>query len=344
MQGIVDMMTDFENNPLLASLSNLAAGPIGRMIVWFGTDKGQELGKTILEYIKTAWNYVVENIDFPFEGMFEKIKKGIQAPWEEGKGVFSEEVGGNIASGILEGFSEMHKGLLPRTATNFFETAYQVICDVFGIHSPAENMKPIGSNILLGVVDGFKSKYEEFTKAITDFYNNRVKPWFSKDKWTFEGVKEGFSTAFSNAFEGVKALWNKFAEWINDKLTFNIDPLEIGGKKIFDGGEIKLGKLPQFRNGGFPEDGLFMANHNELVGRFSNAKTAVANNEQIVSGIEYGVERAVSRVLAPYLANIEQNTRETANKEFGITERQISNAVVRQNKQHVTRTGKPLFA
>ena len=45
--------------------------------------------------------------------------------------------------------------------------------------------------------------------------------------------------------------------------------------------------------GGFPEDGLFMANHHELVGNFSNGKTAVANNQQIIAGIESGVYNAM---------------------------------------------------
>lgn len=40
-----------------------------------------------------------------------------------------------------------------------------------------------------------------------------------------------------------------------------------------------------FANGGFPEDGLFFANHGEMVGQFSNGRTAVANNEQITEGI-----------------------------------------------------------
>ena len=56
---------------------------------------------------------------------------------------------------------------------------------------------------------------------------------------------------------------------------------------FFDGD----GKL--FANGGFPEDGLFFANHNELVGKFTNGKTAVANNMQIVEGIKAGVYEAV---------------------------------------------------
>lgn len=49
-----------------------------------------------------------------------------------------------------------------------------------------------------------------------------------------------------------------------------------------------------YATGGFPEDGLFFANHSELVGKFSNGKTAVANNEQIVEGIKRGVSEAMS--------------------------------------------------
>ena len=59
-----------------------------------------------------------------------------------------------------------------------------------------------------------------------------------------------------------------------------------------------------YANGGFPEDGLFMANHNELVGKFSNGKTAVANNEQIVQGIQSGVTSAIANAIVPYLVQI----------------------------------------
>lgn len=54
---------------------------------------------------------------------------------------------------------------------------------------------------------------------------------------------------------------------------------------------------PRYAAGGFPEDGLFYANHNELVGQFSNGKTAVANNQQIVTGISDGVYPAVYRAV-----------------------------------------------
>lgn len=48
-----------------------------------------------------------------------------------------------------------------------------------------------------------------------------------------------------------------------------------------------------FATGGFPEDGFFYANHNELVGQFSNGQTAVANNEQITQGIYLAVLQAM---------------------------------------------------
>lgn len=54
-------------------------------------------------------------------------------------------------------------------------------------------------------------------------------------------------------------------------------------------------KLPTYSTGGFPEDGLFMANHGELVGKFNNGKTAVANNEQITTAFA----QAITNTLAP---------------------------------------------
>lgn len=52
--------------------------------------------------------------------------------------------------------------------------------------------------------------------------------------------------------------------------------------------------VPAFATGGFPEDGMFYANSGELVGRFSNGRTAVANNAQIIEGIENAVYRAMT--------------------------------------------------
>lgn len=87
-------------------------------------------------------------------------------------------------------------------------------------------------------------------------------------------------------------------------------------------GKINLSDLiPAYEVGGFPEDGLFFANHNELVGQFSNGQTAVANNSDIQKGIEEAAYRGFVRASA-------ENTRETS-----LLEELID--VVREGKQIV---------
>ena len=111
-----------------------------------------------------------------------------------------------------------------------------------------------------------------------------IKDAFSEDNWTFSGVAEGLKKTFEGAKEAIKDAWNSIADKVNGEH-------EVGEGKI----RINLPKI--YASGGFPEDGLFMANHNELVGKFSNGKTAVANNAQIIEGIERGVYSAVSAAM-----------------------------------------------
>lgn len=52
-------------------------------------------------------------------------------------------------------------------------------------------------------------------------------------------------------------------------------------------------KVQTYATGGFPEDGWFRANHGEVMGKFDNGKSVVANNEQITNGIANAVGPAV---------------------------------------------------
>ena len=113
-----------------------------------------------------------------------------------------------------------------------------------------------------------------------------IKAMFDKDKWILDGVEGGMSASFGLAFEAIKKGFTKLFEWINDRMK-----IEVKGETI------NIGRVG-YATGGFPEDGLFMANHNELVGKFSNGKTVVANNQQIVDGIQAGVYNAVINAMA----------------------------------------------
>lgn len=138
------------------------------------------------------------------------------------------------------------------------------------------------------------------------------------------GMNESATNLYSKCNEIVENMKNIFKG-----ANFGVN---IGANAI-----ISKVNIPQYAVGGFPEDGLFMANHNELVGQFTNGRTAVANNEQIVEGIKEGVKEAVGEMLTPYLAylpDIAQSNREVANKDMSVNigDREIARANARGQK------------
>ncbi len=137
-------------------------------------------------------------------------------------------------------------------------------------------------------IDEFKTNTASKLESLKGDFNtfkSTIQQAFSRENWTFSGVAEGLGKTFEDAKSAIKGVWNSIADNLNGSH-------EIGSSSF----EINLPKF--YATGGFPEDGLFFANHNELVGEFSNGKTAVANNAQIVSGIEKGVYNAVSNAMA----------------------------------------------
>lgn len=142
----------------------------------------------------------------------------------------------------------------------------------------------------------------DWKKNIEDWWKEDVEKWFKLETWTdmMKRVPDAFTEIFKGAVNAARNQLNRLIDWLNEKLNFSFDGLEILGEEIIPAFSIQLftiPHIPEFATGGFPEDGLFMANHGELVGKFSNGRTVVANNEQIVDGIQRGVE----------YANLEQN-------------------------------------
>ena len=140
---------------------------------------------------------------------------------------------------------------------------------------------------------------------ISDWWRDNVSAWFEKKKWDdmLATIPTAFKSAFKAAANGAIGALNKViggVESMVNKAVSALNTLISGINKVpgvsistLDG--VTLPRIPEFRSGGFPEDGLFYANHTELVGSFSNGKTAVANNEQIIAGIEEAAYRGFSR-------------------------------------------------
>ena len=113
--------------------------------------------------------------------------------------------------------------------------------------------------------------------------------------------------AWNNAIAAVKHIWNGFANWMNSKLSFSWDAVNIAGKQIVGAGSINLGKIPTFAAGGFPSQySMFMAGENgraEMLGTVGG-KTAVAGGQEIT-----GIRDAVYSTSQQEIALLKQQNQ-----------------------------------
>ena len=151
----------------------------------------------------------------------------------------------------------------------------------------------------------------------TETMNGILEKMFDLTYWSFSfepvvKYKKDLSDLVSNSLRGVETTTSPLANQIGSNIgdafikgfensmknieAFQINPTTASGlamsSTLFGSSLLSVKTPGTYASGGFPEDGLFFANSNELVGQFSNGKTAVANNEQITTGIYRAVKSA----------------------------------------------------
>lgn len=159
------------------------------------------------------------------------------------------------------------------------------------------------------IKSSLKDKWTSFTLwwsgiGFSKWWNN-VKSYFTTEKWTWSGIKDGLSNAWNNAIAAVKQIWNRFANWINDKLNFSWDPVVVLGKELVPGGSVNLGKIPTFETGGYVPSRytMFMAGENgvpEIAGTVGG-KTAVAGGVEIT-----GIKDAINTTAEAQMRMMQQ--------------------------------------
>lgn len=231
------------------------------------------------------------------------------------------------------------------------------INDTFGLVSVFENLKPIVENwfnesvklwfsaekwnqLGTNIKTALSTKWNEFTAwwkniGFAKWWNN-VKSYFTTEKWTWSGIKDGLSNAWNNAIEAVKQIWNRFANWINDKLNFSWDPVVVLGKELVPGGSVNLGRIPTFETGGYVPSRytMFMAGENgvpEIAGTVGG-KTAVAGGAEI-TGIKEAINstaEAQMRMMAEEISLLKQLLAKETYVNIG--DRDIARASLRGQK------------
>jgi len=232
------------------------------------------------EIITIAWGaastwfntYVITPVANFFSGLWEGIKNAAISAWGGIKSVFST-IGNWINTWIIQPVSGFFSGLW----NGFKEGAQKAWEGVKSVFSTVGSFfKETFQKAWQGIVSVFSVAGEIFVE-IKDGIVNAF-------KYVVNGIIKGLNSVISIPFDGI----NTALGWIKG--------IEIAGIKPFaDLITINVPQIPLLAQGGIVDTGqLFIAREAgaEMVGQIGR-KTAVANNDQIVSGIEAGVYRAM---------------------------------------------------
>lgn len=179
----------------------------------------------------------------------------------------------------------------------------------------------------------------EILKNVPVEYRSYVEEAISKARQRQQEAQNGVGTIKfgiridSNAYKTGKDFANT--------LKRGLESVTIGVGSVVNGVASGIGKLGFYANGGFPDVGqMFIARERgpELVGTMGG-KTAVANNNQIVEGIQSGVYTAMRQV------SLESGGKgDIYIKHQTILDgKVIDERIEKVNEEHILKTGKPLF-
>lgn len=133
--------------------------------------------------------------------------------------------------------------------------------------------------------------------TVVKWWDENVVIWFKEDTWNklLEVIPKAFSKYFEDAVEEAKKKLEPFISLV--EYFFGKMDIIISSTEKFSSNVPLKTPVRAYASGGFPEDGLFYANHNELIGQFSNGKTVVANNDMITTGIEEAAYRGFIKAM-----------------------------------------------
>ena len=209
-------------------------------------------------------------------------------------------------SGIIVDFVSAISGIFQSVA-NFVKGIAQIIRGVVDIVAGILNgdFKRIGRGfvgILVGILNTITSIIDAVLNVIITAINAAISLI-----WNL------LLGAINEILQGVQSILS----WVGVSVDLHVDWSAPQIPKV----SIPKVKTPGYEDGGFPEKGTyFRALENgfgsEMVGTMGG-RTAVANNEQIISGITQGVVDGIMQTgILGYVRSIDQSARETADKEF----------------------------
>lgn len=292
--------------------SSTVIEPIVGFFKGFAT-RAQQIFQGVWIIIQAIWivasSWFNNNVITPISNLFNFLKTFIQTTIQTAKDfVFSTWQGvaswfsGTVIQPISNFFNMLKAGITSAlsTAKNFVISTWQSVAGWFNgnVISPVVNCFNIMKN---GITNAFNYVWSSIRGGVTGAMNYVISKIENGVNFVVSGINSllrGFNKVVSMAAKVAGANWN--------------------GVSL-----VPKVHIPRLASGGiFPrgEDGMAFINHNELVGKFSNGRNVVANNQQITEGIKQAVMEGMAQVMmnsnaggnsAPIIENVFKCDSET---------------------------------
>lgn len=274
--------------------SSTVIEPIVGFFKGFAT-RAQQIFQGVWIIIQAIWivasSWFNNNVITPISNLFNFLKTLIQATIQTAKDfVFSTWQGvaswfsSTVIQPISNFFNMLKAGITSAlsVAKNFVISTWQSVAGWFNgnVISPITNCFNIMKN---GITSAFNYVWSSIRGGVTGAMNYVISKIENGVNFVVSGINSllrGFNKVVSMAAKVAGANWN--------------------GVSL-----VPKVHIPRLASGGiFPrgEDGMAFINHNELVGKFSNGRNVVANNQQITDGIRDAVLEGMAQAMMNYNA------------------------------------------
>lgn len=177
--------------------------------------------------------------------LFDEAKKNFKTAFD-GKRADFMDIGSYIFEGILDGFTGV-LGTVIEPFKDFFTWFGDGICEAFGIHSPAKNMKPYGKYIFLGIIEGWKDKIKSFSfSKYAKELLKKINKGFSNLKDNYVEFKAKVKDEAKEWWKNTKDYWGKKVGSVKDFTTNVKNNASTWWKNTQSWWKSKVGKVKEF--------------------------------------------------------------------------------------------------
>lgn len=293
--------------------------------------------------VKAVWiiasNWFKEHVIYPITVKFQELKNNVVTAFTIAK---------NLVVGVWN------------TVTTWFNN--NVISPIAGkfqeLKNNIVNAFTIAKNYVLSIWQNISGWFTtNIANPIINTFNGIVSPIRNAFHNAFSGIRSIATSAINSAISAIESGINKIRLGLNDIIKgFNnivAKAAKITGQK-WNGldtiGYISLGRVAQYKQGGFPEDGWFRASKGEYFGSFDDGTSYIANNRQIENGIAESVYKgnqennALMRQEISLLQKQNELLLGILQKDTGISKNDIGIAAQSWARDYSRRTGREAYS